>query len=84
MLELIDVVWRLVAENLDRVLVAEPVRALDRVIGVLDRVVFRGVAERCVDPALGRTGVTPDRVELREQGHIDACVVSFDCRSHAR
>ena len=64
-LELDDLARRVAAENLDRVLVAQVVRALDRVEGVvLGRVVGR-VAERGVDAALGRPGVTPHRVDLR-------------------
>ena len=58
---------RLAAHHLDRVLVAEIVRALDRVVGVrLPRVV--GV-ERGVDAARGRVGVRADRVDLGHDGH---------------
>ena len=56
-LELVDVAGRLVAEDLDRVLVAEVVGALDGVEGVDLRVVLGGVPERGVDPALGGAGV---------------------------
>ena len=55
-LELVDVIRRLVAEDLDRVLVAEVVGALDGVEGVLLGIVLGGVPERRVDPALGRAG----------------------------
>src|SRR5262249_32306743 len=56
-LELVDVPGRLVAEDLDRILVAEVVRALDRVEGVDLGVVLRRVAERRVDAAFGRARV---------------------------
>ena len=59
-LELVDVARRLVAEDLDRVLVAEVVGALDRVERVLLGVVLGRVAERRVDPAFGRAGVAAD------------------------
>ena len=58
---------RLAAHDLDRVLVAEVVRALDRVERVrLPRVV--GV-ERGVDAARGRVGVRADRMDLGHDGH---------------
>ena len=83
-LELVDVVRRLVAEDLDRVLVAEVVGALDRVEGVLLGVVLGGVAERRVDPALGRAGVAARRVDLRDERDVGARVVRLDGRAHAR
>ena len=59
-------VGRLAAHDLDRVLVAEVVRALDGVVGVrLPRVV--GV-QRGVDAARGRVGVRADRVDLAHDG----------------
>jgi hypothetical protein len=83
-LELVDVVRRLVAEHLDRVLVAEVVRTLDRVESMLLRVVIRGVAERSVDPTLGRAGVAAHRVDLGEKRHIGARVESLDRGPHSR
>ena len=83
-LELVDVAGRLVAEDLDRVLVAEIVGALDRVVGVLLGIVFGGVAERGVDPAFGRAGVAPHRVDLREQRDVGAEIVCLDSSAHAR
>src|SRR5947199_392649 len=58
-LELVDVAGRLVAEDLDRVLVAQVVRALDRVERVLLRTVVGRVSERRVDAALRGAGVAP-------------------------
>ena len=82
-LELVDVVRRLLAEDLDRILVAQVVRALDRVVGMLLRAVLGGVAERGVDPALGRAGVAADRVDLREERDIGALVESLDRGAHS-
>ena len=63
-LEVEDLLRRLAAHDLDRVLVAEVVGALDRVEGVR----LPGVAgvERGVDPALSGVGVRADRVDLAD------------------
>src|SRR5262249_35018608 len=83
MLQLVDVAGRLGGEDLDRVLVADVVRALDGVVGVdLRRVVFR-VPERGVDAALSGAGMAPGRVELRDHRNIRACIVRGDGRAHA-
>ncbi len=82
-LQLVDVVRRLVAEHLDRVLVAEIVRALDRVEGVLLGVVLGGVAERGVDPALRGARVAAHGVDLRDERHVRPLVVGLDSRAHA-
>src|SRR5690606_26463355 len=55
--ELDDGSGRLLAHVLDRVLVAEPVGALDRVVHVPAPVVLAHVAERGADPALRRDPV---------------------------
>ena len=81
-LELVDVAGRLVAEDLDRVLVAEVVGALDRVVRVLLRAVLGGVPERRVDPALGRAGVAADRMDLREKRDVGAEIVCLDRGAH--
>ncbi len=83
-LELVDVAGSLVAEDLDRVLVAEVVRALDGVEGVLLRIVLRGVPESGVDAALGRTGMASNRMDLRDQRDVGARIVRFDGRPHSR
>ena len=82
-LELVEVPHRLAREDLDRVLVAEVVGALDRVVGVDLRAVLAGVAERGVDPALGRAGVAPHRVELRDDSDVRADVECLDRGAHA-
>ena len=69
-LELVDVAGRLAREDLDRVLVAEVVGALDGVEGMRLRAVLGGVAERCVDAALGGARMAPRRVQLGD--HADA------------
>src|SRR5207248_4156567 len=83
-LELVDVAGRFVAEDLDRVLVAEVVGALDRVEGVDLRVVVRSVPERSVDAAFGRAGVAAGRMKLRDDGDVGACVVRLDRGPHSR
>ena len=71
------------AEDLDRVLVAEVVGALDGVERVRLGAVLGGVPERRVDPSFGRAGVAAGRVELRDDGHVRAGVVCLDRGSHA-
>ena len=63
-LEVEDLLRRLAAHHLDRVLVAEVVGALDGVVGVRLPGVTR--VERRVDPALGGVRVRADRVDLAE------------------
>ena len=83
-LELVDVARRLVAEQLDRVLVAEVVGALDGVGGVLLRTVGAGVSERRVHSAAGRAGVAAGGMQLGDERHLGARVVGFDRGAHAR
>ena len=83
-LELVDVVRSLLAEDLDRVLITEVVGALDGVEGVLLGVVLGGVPERGVDPALRRPGVAPYGVNLGDHGHVRARVEGLDRRAHPR
>jgi hypothetical protein len=66
-LELEEGVGRLLAHDLDGVLVAEVVRALDRV----ERVRLPGVlgVEGRVDPALSRVRVRADGVDLGDDPH---------------
>src|SRR5439155_19080008 len=47
-------------------------------------VVLRGVAQRRIDPALGRAEVAADRVDLGDKGDVGTGVVCLDGRSHAR
>ena len=82
-LELVDVARRLAREDLDRVLVAEVVRALDGVEGVRLGVVVGLVAERRVDAPLRGAGVAARRVELRDDGDAGAGVVRLDRGAHA-
>jgi hypothetical protein len=83
-LELVHVIGRLVAEDLDRVLVAEVVGALDGVERVRLRVVLGRVPERRVDAPLGGAGMTSDRMDLREKRDVGARVVRLDGCAHAR
>ena len=68
MLQLVDRRRRLPAQIFDRVLVAEPVRALDRVVHVPGPMVRPHVAERRRDPALRGDGVRPGREHLGDAG----------------
>ena len=60
------------AHVLDGVLVAEPVRALDRVVHVPAPVVLAHVAERGADAALRRHRVTAGREHLGDAGRAEA------------
>ncbi len=82
-LELVDVGRRLAREDLDRVLVAEEVGALDRVVGMGLGAVVAGVAECSVDAALGRAGVASRRMQLRDHRDVGARVERLDRRPHA-
>jgi hypothetical protein len=67
-LELVDDLRRRPAHVLDRILVAEPVRALDRVVHVPEPAVLRHVAECRADAALGGDGVRARREHFGEDG----------------
>ncbi len=82
-LELVDVARRLAREDLDRVLVAEVIGALDRVEGMRLGVVVRLVAESCIDAALRGSRVASRRMELRDDGDPRAGIVSLDRGAHA-
>jgi hypothetical protein len=82
-LELDDVGGRLLGEDLDRVLVAEVVGALDGVVGVDLGVVLGRVPERRVDASLGRPGVRAGRMKLRDHRDVRARVVGLDRGAHA-
>ena len=62
----------LAAQVLDRVLVAEPVRPLHRVVHVPAPVVVAHVAECCADAALRRHGVAARREHLGDAGGLQA------------
>ena len=83
-LELVDVAGRLAREDLDGILVAEVVGALDGVERVRLGVVLRLVSERGVDAALGRARVAAGRVQLRDDRNPSAGIVGLDGGAHAR
>ena len=82
MLELVDVVGRLGREDLDGVLVADVIGALDRVERVLLGAVFSRVAESCVDTAFSCAGMASGRMELRYDPDVGACVVGLNRGAH--
>ena len=82
-LELVDDVRRLAAHELDRVLVAEPVGALDGVVEVVVPVVLAHVAERGTDAALRRDRVRTRREHLGEHGDVQAGTGQLQRGAHA-
>ncbi len=84
MLELDDRGDRLAAHIFDRVLVAEPVGALDRVEHVPAPVVLAHVAERGGDAALRRDRVAARREHLADAGGLEARQAHAERRAQAR
>ena len=84
MLELVDRGGRLAAQIFDRVLVAEPVGALDGVVHVPRPVVGAHVAEAGGDPALRRDGVAAGREDLGDAGGLEALLGRAHRRAKAR
>ena len=84
MVEFVDRVGRVAAEILDRILVAEPVRSLDRVIHVPAPVVGPHVPERGRNAALRRDGVRAGREHLGDAGGPQARVGAADAGAQAR
>ena len=66
MLELVDNTRRHLAHVLDGVLITEPVRPLDGVVHVPEPAVFRHVAKRGANAALGRHRMRARRKNLRQ------------------
>src|SRR5262249_12111893 len=71
MLELVHDLFRLAAHELDRVLVADVVGALDRVVHVPVPVVFFQVAKRGGYSALGGNRMRPGREHFGEHRHLE-------------
>ena len=84
MLELDDRRDAVAAHVFDRVLVAQPVGALDRVVHVPAPVVRAHVAERRRDAALRRHGVAAGREHLGDAGGLEALVGHAEGRAQAR
>ena len=78
MLELVDGLRRVAAEIFDGVLVAEPVRALDRVVHVPAPVVGAHIAERRGDAALGGDRVRAGGEHLGDAGGAQARLAAAD------
>src|SRR5690606_17008661 len=82
-LELDDGARRVLAQHLDRVLVAEVVRALDAVEHVPEPGVLLLVAQRSGDAALGSAGVAAQRVELGDDGDVGPALAGVEGRHQA-
>ena len=84
MLELVDRLGSVAAQIFDRVLVAQPVGALDRVVHVPAPVVRTHVAERGGNAALRRHGVRAGRKHLGDAGGLQAGLRCAERRPEAR
>ncbi len=80
MLELDDRGDRVATHVFDRVLVAEPVRAFDRVVHVPTPIVLVHISERGADPALRRHGVATGREDFADASSLEP----LDRRSQGR
>ena len=78
-----DRLRRFVREELDGVLIAEVVGALDRVEGVGFGGVFLAITKRGVDAALRCAAVTANRMDLRQHSDVEAEFSGFHCGAHA-
>ncbi len=83
-LELVDDLRRHLAHVFDRVLVAQPVGPLDRVVHVPVPVVGGHVAERRADAALRRHRVRARREHLGQHGDAQAGLGQLQRRAHSR
>jgi hypothetical protein len=81
--ELVDRGRRVAAEVLDRVLVAEPVRALDGVVHVPAPVVRTHVAERGGNPALRRDRMRAGRKHFGNAGRLEPRLGAADTGAQA-
>ncbi len=84
MLELDHRLHRVVAHEFDRVLVAEPVGALDRIVEMPTPIVRPHIAERGADAALRRDGVGARRKHLGDAGGLEARHAHAQGRAQAR
>ena len=84
MLQLVDGFWRVTAEILDAVLVAEPVRPLHGVVHMPAPIVGPHVTQRRGDAALGRHGVRAGRKDLGDAGGAKARLAGADHGAQSR
>ena len=82
MLQLVNDLGRLAAHELDRVLIAQIVGALDRVEHVPQPLVFAHVAERSADSALGRNRVRARWKHFRKDRYAQAGVSQLQRAAH--
>ena len=83
MLEVIYHLGCFTAHEFDRILIAEPVGAFDRVVKMVVPVVLVHVAQRCANAALGRHRVGAGRKNLAEHCHIQASARELQRGPHA-
>ena len=81
--QLVHHIGGLAAHELDGVLVAQPVGALDGVVEVVVPVVLGHVAQRGAHAALGGHGVRAGGENLGQRGHVQACARQFERSAHA-
>jgi len=75
------------AEYLGRILVGQVVRAFDGIEGMVFPAVILAawsLCQRRVDTALSGYRMRTERVDLRDNRHVAARVMSRDCRAQAR
>src|SRR5690606_34076525 len=80
-LELVDRGRRFAAEIFDRVLVAEPIGALDGVVHVPTPVILAHIAERSSDAALGGNRVAACREHFRNAGGLQSRLARAERRT---
>jgi len=81
--EVVDGLGCHAAKELDGVLVAQVVRALDGVVHVPEPVVLAHVAQRSADATLGRDGMRTRGEHLRQHGDFQAGFGQLQGRAHA-
>src|SRR5215471_14360740 len=84
MLELVNGGRRIAHHVLDRVLVSEPIGALDGVVHVPAPIVLAHVAQGCGDAALRRYGVRAGWENLGDAGSLEPGLTAADNRAQSR
>ncbi len=82
MLEPNDLLGRVRGHRFDCILVAEVIRTFDAIESMIFRRIVLTISERRVDSALGRAGMTANRVHFRYDGNVGSALSGFDCGAH--